>query len=74
MGSQLTVTGGKATHEEKNVPFLVLSREIEHGYKTNLMAYNWKFAAFLLPEVYPQKRNDAILLDCKVLRTIMALK
>lgn len=33
-GSQLIVTGGKATHEEKNVPFLLLSSEIEHGCKT----------------------------------------
>lgn len=41
---------------------------------SNLMAYNWKFAAFFLSEVYPQKRNYAILLDCKVLCTITALK
>lgn len=34
VGFQLTVTGGKATHEEKSVPFLVLSSEIEHGCKT----------------------------------------
>lgn len=72
VGFQLAVAEGKAIYGEKSVPFLVLFSEIQHGCMT--LTYNWNFTATLLPELYPQKRNYAILLDCKVLRTITALE